>query len=243
MNKVNTTAARPLFLGCLGVGLGLLTHRHTLQAKEAAAQKTDKDYFVGTWKITKARAGGKEIPAEIIGLSRFIITKDGKVNFQVLEENKEGHYKLPAAGQIDIALGQTDLSPGIYKFDGENRLTICFSFSSGDKRPTAFSSEQGSKLVLLVLQRSKPGEEKLTPQELEKYKESRCAKILGVRRPGVVTKPHQATNCGHSKFRRHLQHPYACPRHLQGWQTHLELACGHFALHRRSRTLQESPPG
>ena len=64
MNKVSATALALLFLGSLGAGLGLLTHWHTLQAKEAAAQKTDKDYILGTWRLTKGRQEARICPTK-----------------------------------------------------------------------------------------------------------------------------------------------------------------------------------
>jgi hypothetical protein len=69
-------------------------------------------------------------------------------------------------------MGTERFSPGIYKFDGNDRLTVCAPLDPGaDKRPTAYSGEKGTGQVLLELVRAKPGEEKLTAAELEKYKE------------------------------------------------------------------------
>jgi hypothetical protein len=73
-------------------------------------------------------------------------------------------------GQIDMPLGAGGGGTGIYKFDGNDRLTLCLG-PPGAGRPTEFTAEEGSRNALLELTRAKPGEEKLTPQELAKYKD------------------------------------------------------------------------
>jgi RNA polymerase sigma factor (sigma-70 family) len=189
------TALAATFLAGLGLALGLVTQQ-VLQArqpdgqsnviaavrgqqagaadKEPAAQKKDQERIVGTWRVTKGRADGKDIPEGLTALGRLAFSKDGKVTLTMLDEIKEGKYKLVGPGQIDMTLnaGKED-GLGIYKFEGDNRLTLCFdNRPGGDKRPTEYSGEEGTDQVLLVLDRAKPGEEKPTAQELAKNKEA-----------------------------------------------------------------------
>src|SRR5262249_49752206 len=64
------------------------------------------------------------------------------------------------------------LTPGLYRFDGADLLTVCHTLDEkGGKRPTDFNAEKDSLQFLLVLQRVKPGEEKLTAQDIEKIRE------------------------------------------------------------------------
>src|SRR5262245_20349028 len=110
-----TTVGVALILASLGVGLGLLPQQQPLQAT-AAVQKTDQERVVGTWRFTKGRAGGKDLPEEFLVLSRLTFTKDGKVTFAMFDKEQQGNFKLPKAGQIDMPLGMGPPSPGIYKF-------------------------------------------------------------------------------------------------------------------------------
>jgi uncharacterized protein (TIGR03067 family)/prepilin-type processing-associated H-X9-DG protein len=158
----------------LGIGLGLSSQpglqAADVQGKEAA-QKTDEQRLVGTWRITKGREDGKDIAAELCLLTRLTFAKDGKWTMTLIDESKELRFKFAAPGQIDVTLfSRGDFTPGIYKFEGDNRLTLCIGF--GGKRPIALSVEKDEGQVLLVLERAKPGEEKLTPQEVAKYKDA-----------------------------------------------------------------------
>jgi RNA polymerase sigma factor (sigma-70 family) len=143
-------------------------------AKQTAAQKTDEQRLVGTWRITKGRHNGQDSPPEFTMLARLVFTKDGKMMLTFLEESKDSKYKLLGPGQIDITFGpNTELSPGIYKFESDDRLTLCFNDGPPErKRPTEFSGEQGTGQVILFLARAKPGEDKLTPEEIAKYKDA-----------------------------------------------------------------------
>jgi RNA polymerase sigma factor (sigma-70 family) len=193
ITKCVTTILATLLLGSVGTGLGLGAYQ-ALQgepsnapgqavaaanvpslngkAKVAAGKKADKDRIVGVWRFTKGRADGKDLPEEFVVLARLTFTKDGKAIMSVVEEGKEGKYKLVGPGIIDITLGvgSDQLAPAIYKFDGDNHLTICVSNDAADsKRPTEFAADKDTGHVLFILNRAKPGEEKPTPQEIAKY--------------------------------------------------------------------------
>jgi RNA polymerase sigma factor (sigma-70 family) len=193
MQMTRWTVGTFLVLVLFGVGLGLGTAgRQVLQAgtpdqpegqprivaqplppRGAQPQKPDKERIVGTWKITRGRVEGKDLPEDITFLMRLEFTKDGRVAMKMLEEGKDGPYQLQGPGQIDITLGTDErANPGIYKFEGDDKLTLCVPNNPVNaKRPTEFSGEAGTRQVLLVLARTKPGE-KLSPEELAKYKEA-----------------------------------------------------------------------
>jgi uncharacterized protein (TIGR03067 family) len=160
MTRRTTTVLTLIFLAGLG-------------APAAAAQKSDDERIVGTWRITKAHSEGKDLPDEFISLLRLNLMPGGKLALKLPDKDAEGKYKLLGRGQIDIAtFGGNALTPGLYKFDGDDRLTLAIATDSKGKRPTDFTAAQGSGRFLLVLQRAKPGEEKPTAQELDKLKEA-----------------------------------------------------------------------
>jgi len=136
------------------------------QAKQKVAppQKTDAERIVGTWKIAKGVANGKDLPADFTDFMRMTFTKNGKVNMSAAgEPKKDGDYKLPSPGKIDLLPG----THGIYKFDGDDKLTLCFAEGGGEgKRPKEFTAQEGGSQSLLSLERAKP----LTPEEIAKFK-------------------------------------------------------------------------
>jgi RNA polymerase sigma factor (sigma-70 family) len=191
LTKWATNIALMVLVGGLGVGLSLVTYEalggqqpdtsakavlvQTLQdvkgqAKAKTSDKADKERIVGTWRITKGRADGKEMPEEFTALARMTFTKDGKLIFTMLTEDKEGKYDLVGPGKLDLSFDTAkEMGLGIYKFDGNDRLTICAAHGT-ETRPTDYTSEKGDGQAVFVLQRAKPGEEKLTAEEIAKHK-------------------------------------------------------------------------
>ena len=191
LTKWTTSIALMVLVGGLGIGLSLATYQalggqqadapgkavlvRTLQdvkgqAKAKAADKADKDRIVGTWRIAKGRVDGNEMPEEFTALARMTFTKDGKLIFTMINEDKEGKYDLVGPGKLDLAFDTgKEMGLGIYKFDGNDRLTICAAHGT-ETRPTDYTSEKGESRVVFVLQRAKPGEEKLTAEEIAKFK-------------------------------------------------------------------------
>ncbi|MBI3411276.1 MAG: sigma-70 family RNA polymerase sigma factor [Planctomycetes bacterium] len=139
---------------------------------KGAAQKTDKERIVGTWRVTKATTDGKDLDRDFSSsLIRFIFANDGKMILTLVDDVKKGDYNLVGVGKVDLAIGMKDqgVLPAIYKFDGNDRLTLCGS-SDAKERPTDFRSELGDGRMIYQLARCKLGEEKPTPEEIEKYK-------------------------------------------------------------------------
>src|SRR5439155_19098635 len=100
-----------------------------LDAQAGAGKKTDQERLAGTWRLTEGRADGKPLPDDAKGVIRFTFTKDGKVAVNLGVGAKDGSYRLPAAGQIDLSFiddnNEEHLGHSIYKFQGDDRLTIC----------------------------------------------------------------------------------------------------------------------
>jgi uncharacterized protein (TIGR03067 family)/prepilin-type processing-associated H-X9-DG protein len=140
------------------------------QPKKKAGKKTDKDRIVGVWRIKSGTANGQEMPAKESALMRLTFSKDGTLAISVIEERKNGKYNLVGDGKIDLEGPgeQQDNTEGIYKFDGNDLLTLCIKEGGDKKRPTEFSAEKGSSQVLIALQRCKPDEEKPSKEEIAK---------------------------------------------------------------------------
>lgn len=137
----------------------------------AAGEKSDAERLTGIWRIASAVGDGQALPSELIVLARFKFTKDGKSIFTVLgvEEDAPTEYTLVRPGRIDIAVEPGHQpSPAIYKFDGKDKLVLCWDVNGG-RRPTKFTGDKGSGQALMTLTRAKPGEEKLTKEEAAKY--------------------------------------------------------------------------
>jgi uncharacterized protein (TIGR03067 family)/prepilin-type processing-associated H-X9-DG protein len=192
LTKWATNIALMVLVGGLGIGLSLASYQALGgqqadapgtkgglvqvsqegkgQARAKADEKADKDRIVGTWRIAKGRADGKEMPEEFTALARMTFTKEGKLIFTMLTEDKEGKYDLVGPGKLDLSFDTAkEMGLGIYKFDGNDRLTICAAHGT-ETRPTDYTSKKGNGQAIFVLQRAKPGEEKLTAEEIAKFK-------------------------------------------------------------------------
>ena len=153
-------------LGLLAAVAIAMSTTGRLGAQAGPGKKTDQERLAGSWRLTEGRADGKPLPDDAKGVIPLTFTKDGKVTAKFASKAKEGSYKLPAAGQLDLSFiddnNEEHLGYGIYKFQGDDRLTICLSIK-GD-RPTDYTAAKGTSQIVLVLERTKPGDEKLTPE-------------------------------------------------------------------------------
>lgn len=141
------------------------------QAAQPVGQATDKKRLLGTWKITSGRVNGENLPVEATTLMRFEFGEGGKFTMHMVVEAKQGKYEVVGEGKIDLTLqNEKGNSLGIYKFDGDDRLTLCAQNAPGEKRPTEFSGEKGNNQILFNLQRAKPGEEKPSKDDIARLK-------------------------------------------------------------------------
>jgi RNA polymerase sigma factor (sigma-70 family) len=181
LTKWATTATVILVVTALGVGLGVGGYQ-LVQGGASAAQgnadnppaaqgsapataKTDKERIVGVWRIKSGEAEGKDIAPDFSSLGRFTFRGDGTMTLSEPDEEKAGVYRFVEPGKIDLG-PKNDIAPALYRFDGDNRLTLCF----GKVRPTEFTADKGAQRVLWYLVRAKPGEEKPSQEELDKRK-------------------------------------------------------------------------
>lgn len=128
------------------------------KAAAPPAQKSDAERFVGTWRFVGYVSQGEKIPVEFYNVARMTFTKEGKSFITVAAEKPgESDYKIVGPGQIDLLN-----AVAIYKFDGDDRLTICITKPA---RPEKFSGDVKGQ-SLMTLERAKP----LTLDELAKAK-------------------------------------------------------------------------
>jgi uncharacterized protein (TIGR03067 family) len=108
--------------------------------------------FQGTWKLVKVEADGKPLPEKDFAEGRF--TFEG-TKLSVLEDAKQkpdgGTFVVDTAKDphtIDFVTSAGNKGLGIYKFEKDGKLTLCFVKGRGAARPKAFG-EAGSVLVVL----------------------------------------------------------------------------------------------
>jgi hypothetical protein len=155
----------------------------SIQQKEAAGKKIDdRQRIVGAWRFAKMQADGVDTPFQAF---KVTFTGGGECILSMIEEfaaDKPAaeqrlpfsiRYRLVWPGEIETPaplLGGMKGGFGIYKFEGDNRLIICFG--DGDKKPTEFTTVKDSGRILWVLDRVKAGDAKPTPAEIAEYREA-----------------------------------------------------------------------
>lgn len=155
--------------GAAPAGLAVIAAEQPAAAKAQADKKTDAERFVGTWIFADGGVNGETLPVQFTTLARMVFNMDGSLTLNIVGEGKKGKFKIGAPGKIDLTAFGDELSPGIYKFDGDDRVTICFREGGDDtKRPTEYSADKKSRQTLFILRRAKPGEEKPSKDDLAK---------------------------------------------------------------------------
>jgi uncharacterized protein (TIGR03067 family) len=127
----------------------------------AADQDVDLKHFQGHWEVVELVEDGKIIPREAIrewlpsggqfeiAENALIFTSphDGKKHVKVFSLDATQFPK-----GFDLSTRAKTEATGIYHFDN-GQLIICLSDPDESKRPTEFSAKDGSKQVLMTLQR------------------------------------------------------------------------------------------
>ena len=135
----------------------------------AADKDPELKQFQGHWAVIELAEDGKVIPKDAIGEwlpsgGHFEIAENAII-FTSQDDGKK-HVKIFSVDATQYPKG-IDLSTrtkkdglGIYKFDNE-KLIICFSDPDESSRPNEFSAKEGSKRVLMTLQRQSAPSQKL----------------------------------------------------------------------------------
>ena len=128
-------------------------------ADKADAEKELKK-FKGTWTFETVEAGGKALAADLF--KGMTVTYEGdkyavRMGEMVVEAAtlKVDPSKSPRWLESKVTAGPNNggVILGIYEFDGDT-LKACFD-PEGKKRPTAFKTEAGSQVTLVVQKRVK----------------------------------------------------------------------------------------
>jgi uncharacterized protein (TIGR03067 family) len=110
--------------------------------------------FQGTWKPVEVTIEGKPVPKESLAEGRFSF--DGE-KVTVTEKGKDevGSYSVDSKMKpavIDFIGPKGNKARGIYKFDKDGKLTICFNKVKDAPRPKGFDDKDA---VLVVLEKVK----------------------------------------------------------------------------------------
>lgn len=127
----------------------------------AADKDPETKQFQGHWEVIELAEDGKVIPQEAIrewlpSGGRFEIAENAII-FTSPDDGKK-HVKVFSLDStqypngIDLSTRNKQDGLGIYKFD-KDRLIVCISDPEESQRPTDFSAKEGSKRMLMVLQR------------------------------------------------------------------------------------------
>ena len=127
-----------------------------------AAIKKERAKFKGTWKITKFETSkGEEKKDDVTITVKF--AEDGGVEFMMSKgtdtKSKKGTYKLnPTAKPKELDLipeeKNDDVGKAIYQFD-KDKLKLCLTEGKGSSRPTDFNIKEGSRTIIVTLERVK----------------------------------------------------------------------------------------
>jgi uncharacterized protein (TIGR03067 family) len=123
----------------------------------AAEDKKEQDKFQGTWKVVKAEFGGEAPPGGVPPEMRFVFDGDKVTVNEKKEKPESGSFtvdpkKDPA--EIDLTSPKGEKILGIYKFDKDGKLTMCFTKGKDAARPKSFETKD-TQSALIVLEKAK----------------------------------------------------------------------------------------
>jgi RNA polymerase sigma factor (sigma-70 family) len=128
-------------------------------AKAADKPKTDKENLQGTWMVVAMEEKGeKKAEEEVKDKNAEMFFAGDKVTLPVhWAEDQEAGYKLDPAKkpkQIDFLVGKGKTLKGIYELEGDT-WKLCVEMEPDGKRPTEFSTKEGTTHLLVVLKKQK----------------------------------------------------------------------------------------
>jgi uncharacterized protein (TIGR03067 family) len=132
----------------LGLALALAL---TASAQEKKDVLKELAPFQGAWKVVSASRGGEAAPKDVLEKLSFAFEGD-KMTVTEFGKAEAGSFsvdpkKTPAA--IDIVGPKGEKVAGIYKFDKDGKLTLCFVKDKKDAvRPKGFDDKDAALIVL-----------------------------------------------------------------------------------------------
>jgi uncharacterized protein (TIGR03067 family) len=123
--------------------------------------RKDAQALKGSWSMVSLTLSGREMPEGQVSEGRMVVEGDSITTTwagrDTLATFKLDPAMMPRA--IDITFKDGPLKDrtvkGIYKFDGD-RFVICRAAQPDRERPADFSSDAGSRRILVVWKREKP---------------------------------------------------------------------------------------
>ena len=119
--------------------------------------KDDAAKLAGEWEVVSGKVDGKD--EDLDGAK--VIFKDNKMTFKGKNDEHEAAFKLDSTKkpkQADFVPSDGDQAgqtlKGIYSLE-KDELKLCIGLDPSQERPTDFTSEDGSKRILVVLKRQK----------------------------------------------------------------------------------------
>lgn len=125
------------------------------------AIRKNKAALQGTWKVVASEQDGEKVGADDLKDLFLIFKEDAILVREGGKSDEKFSFRLDPTKkpkEIDVTVkfgpnkGRVDRA--IYQLDGE-ALRICIQSNKDSPRPRAFSTQAGSKLWLVVMQRTK----------------------------------------------------------------------------------------
>jgi uncharacterized protein (TIGR03067 family) len=113
--------------------------------------------FQGTWKVVKAELGGKEPPDKVPDGLRFIFEGDKATVRESKADAETGAYSVDSKknpAEIDLIGPKGMKALGIYQFDKDGKLRLCFAKGKDAVRPKSFDTKDTMN-ALVVLEKVK----------------------------------------------------------------------------------------
>ena len=124
----------------------------TAQEKKDEKKEMPKDLapFQGTWKVVKAEFGGVP-PGDKVPELRFTFAGD-KVVVREGKDDETGSYSVDAKKnppELDLVNTKGVRLQGIYKFDKDGKLNLCFVGDKGDRQKSFDTRKTSAGMMVL----------------------------------------------------------------------------------------------
>ncbi len=127
----------------------------SISADDLKEKTNELDEFQGFWKATKATISGMEVDPKALGPLDFTIKGNQATPKQNPTDIATINVKsAKMRGEIDFVDKDKKVDKGIFRFVDKDTLELCVQMDEGD-RPKEFASPKDSKVVWIVLKRSK----------------------------------------------------------------------------------------